>query len=388
MASPTKPKLTYSYVAFQQEQQQNPFPGTQLQADLAELTRAAGDTIDALADVRRSDGALPNAKVTVDSLSPSVLALLRGDGPTGPTGPTGPAGVGATGPTGVAGATGTSGVAGAVGATGPIGVTGATGPTGTTGPVGATGPTGPGRTVLTANRTYYVLTTGSDSNSGLVNTAGGAFLTLQKAVNVVTDTLDLAGFAVTVQVGAGTYSAGVLMTRPAVGGVLKISGDTTTPANVVLSMAGTCISAQGAGVKLSIEGLKVAASGGVGIGIEAIYGGQLTVTGKLDFGACSLAHIHASYAGLVDVSGVGYNITGEGRLRLAQPTSRHSSIDATGFGRSGQDRSGGYHTIRRYFDIVVDRGIQADESPRPDAGASADTGSRSNKTLIGNANMM
>ncbi|MER9210218.1 hypothetical protein [Mesorhizobium sp. M0771] len=48
------------------------------------------ETIDALADVRRADGALPNEKITVDGLSPTVLALLRGDGPTGPTAPTGP----------------------------------------------------------------------------------------------------------------------------------------------------------------------------------------------------------------------------------------------------------------------------------------------------------
>lgn len=113
-----------------------------MDADLAEIRRAASDTIDALADVRRADGALPNQKVTVDSLAPSVLALLRGDGPTGPTGPTGPAGVGATG------ATGPTGPVGATGPTGPTGF-GATGPTGPTGPVGATGPTGVGATGAT-----------------------------------------------------------------------------------------------------------------------------------------------------------------------------------------------------------------------------------------------
>lgn len=94
MPDPTKPAIDFSY-------QYLPY-GTQLDNDLAELVRSADETIDALADVRRADGALPNAKVTVDSLSPAVLALLRGDGPTGSTGPTGPAGVGATGPSGPA----------------------------------------------------------------------------------------------------------------------------------------------------------------------------------------------------------------------------------------------------------------------------------------------
>lgn len=150
MADPTKPDIDYSYTGFQAEQQGFPFPGHELDNDLAELKRGIDDTIDALADVRRSDGALPNEKVTVDSLHPSVRQLMNGEGatgPTGPTGPSGPAGVGstgATGPTGPAGATGATGATGPVGATGPGGgETGATGPTGPTGPAGATGPTGP-----------------------------------------------------------------------------------------------------------------------------------------------------------------------------------------------------------------------------------------------------
>lgn len=156
MSDPQKPNLTYSYVAFQQEQGDNSFPGSQLQADLAELKRASTDTIEALKDVRRSDGKLQNQIVTPDSLSMATRELMAGVGATGPTGPTGPAGVGATGPTGATGATGPAGATGATGpigatgpggATGPAGATGATGPagngaTGATGPAGATGPTG------------------------------------------------------------------------------------------------------------------------------------------------------------------------------------------------------------------------------------------------------
>lgn len=60
------------------------------------------------------------------------------------------------------------------------------------------------REVLTANRTYYVRTDGSDSNNGLSNTSGGAFLTVQKAVDT-TAALDRSIYQVTISVQAGTF---------------------------------------------------------------------------------------------------------------------------------------------------------------------------------------
>lgn len=136
MPNPVKPDIDYSYTGFQQEAQLDTFPGTALDNDLAELDRSISETIDAVADVRRSDGALKNGIVTRDSLSDEVadlagasaygvalangfvgteaewLASLQGeDGDPGATGATGP--IGATGPTGATGATGAAGAAGA-----------------------------------------------------------------------------------------------------------------------------------------------------------------------------------------------------------------------------------------------------------------------------------
>lgn len=66
------------------------------------------------------------------------------------------------------------------------------------------------REVLTASRTYYVRTDGSDSNTGLSNTPEGAFLTIQKAVDTAC-TLDASSYAVIIQLAGGTYSGQVVL---------------------------------------------------------------------------------------------------------------------------------------------------------------------------------
>src|SRR5581483_3802132 len=97
-------------------------------------------------------------------------------------------------------------------------------------------PAGGGRELLAANRTYYVRTDGSDLNNGLANSAGGAFLTLQKAADTVYGKLDLNGFDVTIQMGNGTYSGGVVADGPQVGkGKITFKGDSLNPSNVLIS---------------------------------------------------------------------------------------------------------------------------------------------------------
>jgi hypothetical protein len=92
------------------------------------------------------------------------------------------------------------------------------------------------RELLKAPRTYYVRTDGNDNNSGLTNDAAGAFLTIQKAADVVLHTLDVGGFDVTIQIGDGNYTAGATLIGPQVGkGNLIIQGNATTPSNVVVT---------------------------------------------------------------------------------------------------------------------------------------------------------
>lgn len=91
--------------------------------------------------------------------------------------------------------------------------------------------------ILTANQTYYVnASTGSDSNNGL--SSGAPFATIQKAINV-TASLTLAGYAVFINVASGTYSNFTL--KSVAGGTVYITGDSSTPSNVVINGGGNNI---------------------------------------------------------------------------------------------------------------------------------------------------
>lgn len=167
---------------------------------------------------------------------------------------------------------------------------------------------GTGREVLTANRTYYVRADGSDANTGLANTSGGAFLTIQKAVDAVAE-LDLSAYNATIQVADGTYTGAVTVTAPFVGrGNVTIQGNATTPANVLLSTSGRAIYvAKYAAV--SLAGLKLATASS-GAGLDADSGAVVTITGKMDFGATVGAQIFAHDHAVVQFATSAYTISG------------------------------------------------------------------------------
>lgn len=84
------------------------------------------------------------------------------------------------------------------------------------------------RDVLTETRTYYVRKDGSNSNTGLEDTSGGAWLTVQYAVDFVTRNLDLRHYNVTILVTAvdetTKYDPVVLAPYVTSGGVVTIKG--------------------------------------------------------------------------------------------------------------------------------------------------------------------
>ena len=170
------------------------------------------------------------------------------------------------------------------------------------------------REVLTAARTYYVRTDGSDSNNGLANTSGGAFLTIQKAIDVAA-ALDLSIYDVTIQVGAGTYSSVGNELKSIVGaGKIIIVGDETTPANVTVTQTGSPTNSQGCfyafGVKgvYSLRGMKLTSATTPGYGIN-ISGGSRVEFQNIDFGAITTYHVRAVDGATLEVTG-NYTISG------------------------------------------------------------------------------
>ena len=141
-----------------------------------------------------------------------------------------------------------------------------------------------GREVLTGNRTYYVRADGSDANTGLVNSSGGAFLTRQKAFDVIKSTLDVAGYTVTVQIVDGSYSGSCDITAWVGGGAIVIQGNSGTPANVTITSAANCYNIDGPlPGRLTIKDQKLVATGSCFSSRAAIWH-----FGNIDFGASNL----------------------------------------------------------------------------------------------------
>lgn len=167
---------------------------------------------------------------------------------------------------------------------------------------------------LNANITYYVRTNGNNANTGLLNTAGGAFLTIQKALDTIKNTLDLNGFSATIQVADGVYNTGGFMRGGFTGhggssigtGIIYILGNLTTPANCLISTVGDAIYTEGA-VNVNIQGFKLQTATS-GRGLTAYFGAAITYA-NIDFGACVGAQVEIGTGGSI-VAGGNYAISG------------------------------------------------------------------------------
>lgn len=164
------------------------------------------------------------------------------------------------------------------------------------------------REVLTAARTYYVRTDGSDSNDGLADTSGRAFLTIQKAIDVVA-ALDTSTFSVAVNVAAGTYTGAVVLKDPVGAGSCSLTGDTSTPSNVVISTtSATAITASNVS-KWTVQGFKLTTTTS-GDGIAASNNAVLNL-GAMEYGAIGGSNRHMSITSNATVNcNANYTISG------------------------------------------------------------------------------
>jgi hypothetical protein len=162
------------------------------------------------------------------------------------------------------------------------------------------------REVLTADRTYYVRTDGSDSNDGLTDSSGGAFLTIQKAINTVA-ALDISTFSVDIRLSAETYTGATIasVTAPWIGsGTVTLKGSSGT----ILQATSVCVQVSGVGSRLRIDTLDLRSSSN---GIQAIAGGFIEFGSGLIFGQCSANHMRSNGPGSKIVTGSNsYTING------------------------------------------------------------------------------
>lgn len=179
-----------------------------------------------------------------------------------------------------------------------------------------------GRETLTANRTYYVRTDGSDSNDGRSNASGGAFLTIQKAIDVVA-ALDISTFSVTISVADGTYTGATLVSGPWIGsGSVTVVGNTTTPANVVINPAsGGCFTVTGGGF-LIVSGMELRGQ----FALVSQRGSRIYVTTSLRFGASTNYQVWANGGQVILFNN--YAIVGSAQVHLLADSG--GQISATG----------------------------------------------------------
>jgi hypothetical protein len=165
-----------------------------------------------------------------------------------------------------------------------------------------------GRTVLTAATTFYVRTTGSDTvGDGSENTDAKAFATPRGAYDYICRNIDCAGYLVTIQMAAGTYTE-VSQTRPnttgtatqvlyigewPVGGTgVKFTGDTTTPSNVIWSGNPVWIGVAG---YWTFEGMKWQSITGIGGSSKGLFcnaAGANIIMGAMEYGVFGSSHFH------------------------------------------------------------------------------------------------
>ncbi len=184
---------------------------------------------------------------------------------------------------------------------------------------------GNAREKLTASKSYYVSTTGSDSNNG---SSGNPFLTIQNAIEIASN-FDVGLYNITINVEDGTYTENLIFKSFVGYGKIIINGDTVTPSNVViaggsgigvkglfatgsydirgLTLTGTASNIQLFGTRLYFRNIDFKSSGSQ---IYLLDGSVLIAEGDYEVSASCARHIWAAAGGFVQIVNRTITITG------------------------------------------------------------------------------
>jgi len=163
---------------------------------------------------------------------------------------------------------------------------------------------------LLENTTYYVRSDGNNNNIGTANTSGGAFLTVQGAIDHIAANVNTNGKIVTIQIANGTWTTPIVANSFEGDGTIIIRGDPSTPANVVISTTSAiCFTAENISGRYKLVGLKFQSTTS-GDHIWAV-GPVVVEFESCDFGTAAGARHHiSSFFGARVIAIGNYSITG------------------------------------------------------------------------------
>jgi hypothetical protein len=195
------------------------------------------------------------------------------------------------------------------------------------------------RTMLTANRTYHIAPTGSDTTGD--GSAANPWQTLQYAWDWVNAYIDFGGYTVTISMAAGTYTSGLSASGTCPGstasGPFIISGVAADNTQVQIHTNGEDGIDAEHGASLYVQHVTITSitSGGAGgIGMGASYGGEILFR-DVNFANCSANQLLAAAGGSIIAMG-DYYISGNsvdhaqatqgGYIELSSYPDRHVAV--------------------------------------------------------------
>lgn len=170
----------------------------------------------------------------------------------------------------------------------------------------------PIRTKLTNNLIYYVnSSTGNNTNDGL--TPASPFLTIQHAVDVVVNTLDLSGWTVTINVANGAYNEDVSLKSVVGEGTVSIIGNQTTPTSVLVNGGFQCSGSSNA--NWEVRGFQIDATGSsYTASLEANNHATLVIS-DLELSSAPERHLYSWGNGRIVVGG-NYVVSGQADVHM------------------------------------------------------------------------